>query len=206
MGKLTETVFLVDDDPGMLRSMTRALALEGWLTRTYGSAREFLAAYDESIPGCLVVDLLMPEMSGLELQQELQRLGQHLPIIFLSGRADIPASVQAMKFGAVDFLTKPVDLAAVLTAVRLALARDQQRRSSNDAVRDLRERYSELTARERQVLAHVASGLLNKQIAGELGIVEKTVKVHRARAIAKLGARSTADLVRMVEKLGTLPA
>ena len=199
MDKLTETVFLIDDDPHVLRAMARLLASEGWSTRTYRSAPEFLADHDEVTPGCLVLDLLMPEMTGLDLQRELARLGEYRPIIFLSGRGDVPSSVAAMKSGAVDFLTKPVDGAVLLAAVRSAIARDVQQRAAVQQAHGARARLSNLTARERQVLDGVVAGLLNKQIAGRLGIVEKTVKVHRARAIAKLGTRSTADLVRMVQ-------
>lgn len=199
MGKLSETVFLVDDDPRVLKALARLLASDGWVARPYRSAREFLAEHDATLSGCLVLDLLMPEMSGLDLQRELLRLGQHRPIIFLSGRGDIPSSVSAMKGGAVDFLTKPVNDIALLEAVRRAVACDAKQRASAERTQELCDRLSSLTARERQVLDGVVAGLLNKQIAGRLGIVEKTVKVHRARAVAKLGVRSTADLVRMVQ-------
>lgn len=199
MGKLTGTVFLVDDDPRVLKAMARLLDSDGWTTKTYRSASAFLADHDETIPGCLVLDLLMPGMSGLDLQRELVRLGQCRPVIFLSGRGDVPSSVTAMKSGAVDFLTKPVDGKILLAAVGKAVERDLRQRAAADRVRTLDARLSSLTVRERQVLDGVVAGLLNKQIAGRLGIVEKTVKVHRARAVAKLGARSTADLVRMVE-------
>jgi FixJ family two-component response regulator len=202
MGQLSETVFLVDDDPRVLKALVRLLASDGWTTRSYRSAREFLAAHDATEPGCLVLDLLMPEMSGLDLQTELARLGQHRPIIFLSGRGDVPSSVTAMKSGAVDFLTKPVDAKALLGAVRRAVDHDLRQRAHADRVHGLASRLATLTVREREVLDGVVSGLLNKQIAGRLGIVEKTVKVHRARAVAKMGARSTAELVRMVEAAG----
>lgn len=199
MDKLIGTVFLVDDDPRVLKAMARLLSCEGWSTKTYRSAREFLADHDETIPGCLVLDLLMPGMSGLDLQHELVRLGQCRPIIFLSGRGDVPSTATAMKSGAIDFLTKPVDGEILLATVRTAIERDGRQREAADRMRNLGARLSSLTMRERQVLDGVVAGLLNKQIAGRLGIVEKTVKVHRARAVAKLGVRSTADLVRMVE-------
>lgn len=199
MGKLSETVFLIDDDPRVLKALARLLASDGWITRPYRSARAFLAEHDKTQPGCLVLDLFMPEMNGLDLQRELLRLGQHRPIIFLSGRGDIPSSVLAMKSGAVDFLTKPVNDIALFEAVRRAVACDARQRASAERTQELCDRLSGLTARERQVLDGVVAGLLNKQIAGRLGIVEKTVKVHRARAVAKLGVRSTADLVRMVQ-------
>jgi FixJ family two-component response regulator len=199
MNKQTETVFLVDDDPRVLKAMARLLRTEGLEPRTYQSADAFLAEHDSSMPGCLVVDLLMPQMSGLDLQRALRDLGQCRPIVFLSGQSDVPSSVTAMKSGAVDFLTKPVDDAVLLRAVRDALDRDLRQRAAADRMRGLRARLGSLTARERQVLDGVVSGLLNKQIAGKLGIVEKTVKVHRARAVAKLGARSTAELVRLMQ-------
>jgi FixJ family two-component response regulator len=199
MNKQTETVFLVDDDPRVLKAMARLLRTEGLEPRTYQSADAFLAEHDASTPGCLILDLLMPRMTGLGLQRALMELGQSRPIIFLSGQSDVPSSVAAMKSGAVDFLTKPVDDAVLLRAVRNAIDRDLRQREAADRMRGLRERLSSLTARERQVLDGVVAGLLNKQIAGKLGIVEKTVKVHRARAVAKLGARSTADLVRLMQ-------
>jgi FixJ family two-component response regulator len=202
VGKLSDTVFLVDDDPRVLKALARLLTSDGWITQTYRSAREFLAEHDATAPGCLILDLLMPDMTGLNLQQELARLGERRPIIFLSGRADVPSSVTAMKLGAVDFLTKPVDAKSLLEVVRRAAERDVRQRAQADRVHGVAVRLATLTVREREVLDGVVSGLLNKQIAGRLGIVEKTVKVHRARAVAKMGARSTAELVRMVEAAG----
>jgi len=202
VGKLSDTVFLVDDDPRVLKALARLLTSDGWITQTYRSAREFLAEHDATAPGCLILDLLMPDMTGLDLQQELARLGERRPIIFLSGRADVPSSVTAMKLGAVDFLTKPVDAKSLLEVVRRAAERDVRQRAQADRVHGVAVRLATLTVREREVLDGVVSGLLNKQIAGRLGIVEKTVKVHRARAVAKMGARSTAELVRMVEAAG----
>lgn len=199
MTEQSPTVFLIDDDPRVLKAITRLLASEGWQARPYQSARAFLADHNEATPGCLVLDLLMPEMTGLDLQREMVRLGQFRPIIFLSGRGDVPSSVAAMKSGAVDFLTKPIEGKALLEAVRTAIERDARMRKAVDQMRDLKARLSNLTAREQQVIDGVVAGLLNKQIAGRLGIVEKTVKVHRARAVAKLGARSTAELVRMFQ-------
>ena len=193
------TVFLVDDDPRLLKAMARLLGSEGWNTRTYRSAQDFLTQHDPTLAGCLVLDLAMPDMSGLQLQQELVRLGQERPIVFLSGHGDVPSSVAAMKSGAIDFLTKPVDSDVLFNVVRTAIERDTRQRAVTERTREVRTRLSRLTLREREVLDGVVAGLLNKQIAGRLGIVEKTVKVHRARAIAKLGTRSTADLVRMVQ-------
>jgi FixJ family two-component response regulator len=199
MGEETATVHLVDDDRRVLKAIARLLESHGWRVRPYQSPREFLKEHDQTVPGCLVVDLLMPEMTGLDLQRELLRLGQHRPIIFLSGRGDVPSSVSAMKAGAVDFLTKPIDGDILLAAVAAAMERDARYRETVDRRRSAHERLSSLTLREREVLDGVVAGLLNKQIAGQLGIVEKTVKVHRARAVAKLGVRTTADLVRMVQ-------
>ncbi|HEX6120908.1 MAG TPA: response regulator [Dongiaceae bacterium] len=199
MDKLTDTVFLVDDDARVLTAIARLLGSAGWNIRTYRSAREFLAEHDCSVSGCLVLDLLMPDMSGLDLQKELARRGHHRPIVFLSGQGDVPSSVSAMKSGAVDFLMKPVDSEILLAAVTNAMEYDARQRAAASRTCGVRMRLSSLTARERQVLDGVVAGLLNKQIAGRLGIVEKTVKVHRARAVAKLGVRSTAELVRMVQ-------
>jgi FixJ family two-component response regulator len=201
MDKLTPTVFLVDDDARVLRSITRLLQCEGWTTRAYRSAPEFLEQHDPSIPGCLVLDLAMPGMTGLGLQKELQGLGQSRPIVFLSGHAAVETCALAMKSGAVDFLTKPVDADALLDAVQRAVDRDIGQRAESSKLDTLNQRISSLTIRERQVLDGVVAGMLNKQIANQLGIVEKTVKVHRAHAVSKMGARSTAELVRMVHPL-----
>jgi FixJ family two-component response regulator len=193
------TVHLIDDDRRVLKAIARLLESHGWRVRSYQSPEAFLSDHDQTVPGCLIVDLLMPEMTGLDLQRELIRLGEHRPIIFLSGRGDVPSSVSAMKAGAVDFLTKPIDDDVLLAAVATAMERDARDREAADRRRSAHERLSSLTLREREVLDGVVAGLLNKQIAGQLGIVEKTVKVHRARAVAKLGVRTTADLVRMVQ-------
>jgi FixJ family two-component response regulator len=201
MDKLTATVFLVDDDARVLKSITRLLESEGWTTRAHRSAAEFLAQHDPGIPGCLVLDLAMPDMTGLGLQKALHDLGQSRPIIFLSGHAAVPACASAMKSGAVDFLTKPVDADALLDAVQRAVGRDIEQRAEATKLDSLNQRISSLTIRERQVLDGVVAGMLNKQIANQLGIVEKTVKVHRAHAVSKMGARSTAELVRMVHPL-----
>jgi FixJ family two-component response regulator len=201
MGDLNSVVYLVDDDRRVLTALTRLLESEGWLTQAFTSAHAFLEAHDPEIPGCVVLDLMMPEMSGLALQSELQSLGGYRPVIFLSGRAAIPACTSAMKAGAIDFLTKPVEAALLFAAVDRAVERDLAARAQTERLRGLNERMTSLTVRERQVLSGVVEGLLNKQIANRLGIVEKTVKVHRAHAISKLGARSTAELVRMVYSL-----
>jgi FixJ family two-component response regulator len=196
------TVFVVDDDPKVRKAITRVLANDGWITRSFGSAKDYLTAHADDTPGCLILDLLMPDMTGLDLQRELARIGHIRPIVFLSGEGNIPTSVQAMKCGAIDFLTKPVESKALLDAVRRAMKRDASERAAARQIHDIQKRYSSVTARERQVLDGVVSGLPNKQIAADLGIAEKTVKVHRARAVDKMGARSTAELVRIVDALG----
>lgn len=201
MGELSSVVYLVDDDRRVLTALTRLLDSDGRVSQAFTSARDFLDAHDPGVPGCVVLDLMMPEMSGLALQGELQKLGRCRPVIFLSGRAGISACASAMKAGAVDFLTKPVEAPLFLATVARALERDAVERVQAEKRQSLSERMTSLTARERQVLEGVVEGLLNKQIANRLGIVEKTVKVHRAHAISKLGARSTAELVRMVYSL-----
>ena len=202
MGEVNSMIYLVDDDRRVLNALTRLLESEGWLTQAFTSAGAFLEAHDPVVPGCLVLDLMMPEMSGLAVQMELQRLGQYRPVIFLSGRGEISACATAMKAGAIDFLTKPVEAVLLFAAVARAVECDTTARAQVERLRALNARMTTLTHRERQVLGGVVEGLLNKQIANRLGIVEKTVKVHRAHAISKLGARSTAELVRMVYSLG----
>ena len=206
MANLNSIVYLVDDDRRILTALTRLLESDGHASQAFTSSHAFLEAHDPAVPGCVVLDLLMPEMSGLALQYELQQLGRCRPVIFLSGRAGIPACATAMKAGAVDFLTKPVEADLFLSTVARALARDTTEREQGVRRQALTDRMTSLTARERQVLEGVVEGLLNKQIANRLGIVEKTVKVHRAHAISKLGARSTAELVRMVYSLGPASA
>ena len=200
------TTFLVDDDPGVLKALSRIVRTAGYETVSYSSAQAFLREHDPSTPGCAILDLTMPELDGLELQQHLAQAGAELPIIFLSGHADIPASVQAMKAGAVDFLVKPVDRDKLLSAIELAKNRDDKARQARSERQSLEARLAMLTQREREVLERVVKGLLNKQIAAELGTVEKTIKVHRGRMMAKLGVRSVAELVRLTERMHTEPA
>jgi FixJ family two-component response regulator len=195
------TVFLVDDEPGMLKALTRLFAAEGFTVRAFDSATAFLAAYDAGTPGCLVLDVSMPGLSGLELQQRLASNGALLPIVFLTGRADIPMSVQAMKAGAQDFLTKPVNDIDLLRAVRAALLRTAAQAELNAETALLRERHASLTPREREVMARVVTGALNKQVADAMGIGEHTVKVHRSRVMEKMGVDSLAELVRAAERL-----
>jgi len=199
------TVFLVDDDPGVLRALTRLLRAAGFDVRAFRSSREFLNAHDAATPGCIVLDLAMPGESGLDLQTALAAAGCHRPIVFISGHGDIPSSVRAMKAGAVDFLTKPVSQEHLLAAIRRALDRDRLVREAQAELQAIAERLSTLTPREREVLDHVVMGQLNKQIAADLGTVEKTVKVHRSRVMEKMGVRSLADLVRMAERLRVAP-
>ena len=196
------TVFLVDDDPSVLKSLRRLLVAAGLNVAAFDSPQEFLARHDADTAGCLVLDIAMPGLNGLELQQALAARGDVLPIIFLTGHGDIPMSVQAMKRGAVDFLTKPVDDNDLLAAIRNAFAKDLMLRSARAEVAEIERRLATLTPREREVLAHIVSGRLNKQVAGDLGTVEKTIKVHRARVMEKMQVRSIAELVRLAERVG----
>ena len=193
-------VYLVDDDPGVLKAMTRLLEAEGMAVCACSSADSFLRAHDPQVPGCAVVDVCMPGLGGLALQQQLQRAGVARAIVFVTGHGDVEQGVRAMKAGAVDFLTKPFDAADFVAAVRLALAHDRHERAVRSELERIRGHLDSLTRRERQVVRHVVAGRLNKQIASDLGIAEKTIKVHRARAMEKMGVGSLAQLVReMVE-------
>jgi FixJ family two-component response regulator len=195
------TVFLVDDDPAVCRALARLIRTAGHEVESFTSAPDFLARAPHPGPACLVLDLRLPGMTGLELQDLLERAGRAVPIVFISGRADVPASVRAMKAGAVDFLGKPVDEAELLAAVAGALERDRARRAERAEREALDTRFSRLTPREREVCALVARGLLNKQIAGRLGTTEKTIKVHRGRVMAKLEVDSVAELVRLFDRV-----
>lgn len=194
-------VFVVDDDDAVLRALTRLLAARGLEARAFASPTEFLEAHDPTLPGCAVVDLAMPGLDGLELQRALTGQEPARPIVFLTGRGDIPASVRAMKAGAVDFLTKPVDEELLLSAIAAAIERDAAGRMLQAEHEALRRCFSTLTPRECQVFALVVTGRLNKQIAGDLGVAEKTVKVHRAQVMRKMEVRSLADLVRIAARL-----
>ena len=200
MTALSPTVFVVDDYAPVRKSIARLLHAAGFAVAVFGSAEEFLAQYDPQIVGCLVLDLAMPTLNGLELQHILAKAGSLLPIIFLTGTADIPKSVQAMKHGASDFLTKPVNDEDLLAAVRVAIQKDRDRRREQTELSEIRTRLARLTPREREVLKYVVSGKLNKQIAGDLGTVEQTVKVHRARVMQKMRVQSVAELVRLTER------
>jgi FixJ family two-component response regulator len=197
---------VVDDDPSVLRALARLLSAAGLECRAFPSPAAFLRAHDPALPGCLVLDVALPEVDGLELQQALTGSDCARPIVFITGRGDIPTTVRAMKGGAVDFLTKPVNDSDLLAAVRNALEIDRVAREAQVEMRALKQRLASLTAREREVLMHVVAGRLNKQIAADLGTVEKTIKVHRARIMEKMAVRSLADLVRIAERLGLSPA
>lgn len=193
-------VYLVDDEPGMLKALTRLLHTEGFTVRAFTSASEFLAGYRPGEGACLVLDVAMPEMDGPSLQRRLADEGDTLPIIFLTGHGDVPMAVRAVKSGAVDFLTKPVEDHALLGAVREALRVAQDRLGSQIAQADLKARLASLTAREREVFNHVVAGKLNKQTAADLGVSLQTVKIHRMRMMEKMGFTSVADLVRAAER------
>jgi FixJ family two-component response regulator len=196
------TVFVVDDDASIRRALARLIKSAGYQVNTFASAREFLeSGYHSQGPGCLVLDVRMPGLSGLDLQRELQNANLMLPVVFMTGHGDIPMSVKAMKAGAVDFLPKPVKDTDLLRAIKQALARAVHDRAERSELEDIQIRVEKLTPRERQVMDLVAKGLLNKQIAFELGTVEKTIKVHRARVMQKMQVQSLADLVRLTEKL-----
>ncbi|UQA58739.1 response regulator transcription factor [Polyangium aurulentum] len=194
-------VFVVDDDPSVLRGLERLLRSAGYKVEAHASPRAFLERAPSEGPGCVVVDLRMPEIGGLDLQEELSRRGFPLPLVFLTGHGDVPSSVRAMKGGAIDFLTKPCDDTDLLAAVERALERDRQARAARAEQESVQARFASLTPREREVCLLVARGLLNKQIAVELGAAEKTIKVHRARVMEKLGVESVAELVRLVDRL-----
>jgi FixJ family two-component response regulator len=196
------TVFIVDDDPAVLKSLSRLLRSAGLAVATFPSPRDFLDRHDPTAPGCLVLDVAMPGLNGLELQEELVARGQELAIVFLTGHGDIPMSVKAMKRGAVDFLTKPVDDDELLKAIRVAIEKDRLQRRTHAEIAEIQQRLATLTPREREVLQHVISGRLNKQTAAELGTVEKTIKVHRARVMEKMKVSSVAELVRLAERAG----
>ena len=204
--KSAETVYVVDDDPGVLKALTRLLESAGYTVVLFASPQAFLDGHDPALPGCLILDVAMPGIDGLELQQRLAKDGSCRAIVFITGAGDIPKSVQAMKAGAVDFLTKPCNDVQLLEAVDIALGKDREARQANNELKRTQRRLSSLTAREREVFEHVVSGQINKAIASDLGTVEKTVKVHRARVMRKMGAGSLADLVRMAEKMGIRPA
>ena len=200
------TVFIIDDELPVRRGLQRLLLAAGYQAEIFANAGEFLTAHDPAEPGCVIVDLAMPEVDGLELQQTLTAAGANRPIIFVTGRRDIPATVRAMKAGAIDFLTKPVDAEALLTAVKRAKALDAERRRARAEMEAARALVARLSPREREVLRHVVAGRLNKQIAADLGTVEKTIKVHRGRMMQKLEIRTVQDLMGFAERAGMAQA
>ncbi|RZT94972.1 response regulator transcription factor [Rivibacter subsaxonicus] len=197
-----ETIFLVDDDPAIRKSLSRVLREEGWEVEAFESAEAFLARADGPARGCLVLDVSMPGLDGLALQRRLAEAGQALPIVFLTGHGDIRMTVQAIKAGAADFLTKPVAAAALLGAVRAAITQEATTRRARAEVAEWEQRLATLSSREREVLAALVKGRLNKQIAGELGIVEQTVKFHRARIMERMQAHTVAELMHIAARLG----
>jgi FixJ family two-component response regulator len=195
-------IAVVDDDPSVREGLSSLIRSAGLQVEAFASAQEFLARPGAEEPNCLVLDLQLPGLSGLDLQKRMAEAGLEIPIVFLTGHGNIPASVQAMKAGAVEFLTKPFDEQDLLKAIQEAIERDQRTRQQHADIRGLQNRYQSLTAREQEVMQQVVSGLLNKQIAAGLNITEYTVKIHRGRVMRKMHADSLADLVRMAETLG----
>ena len=198
----TPTVFVVDDDPGVRKSLLRLLRAEGWRVETFESAEDYLSRRGTEEPGCLLLDVELAGLDGLELQSRLANGSQAPPIVFLTGHGDIPMSVRAIKGGAADFLTKPVRASELIAAVRAAIAKAAATEQAGAESAELQRRLTGLTPRERQVLEGVVAGRLNKQIAGDLGIVEQTVKFHRARVMERMGARTAAELMVLAARLG----
>jgi FixJ family two-component response regulator len=205
MNKKDSLVILVDDDPSFRRSTERLLRTAGYQVQSFASALEFLHSRRPDVPACLVSDVRMPGPNGLDLQSELARAGWQIPIVFITGHGDVPTSVRAMKAGAVDFLSKPFREQDLLDAIERALERDRAAHAERARLAELRANYASLTPREREVMGHVVSGLLNKQIAAKLNTSEKTVKFHRAHIMEKMDAGSLAELVRMATDLGVFP-
>lgn len=199
-------IFIVDDDPSVRKSLTRAVTSAGYTVEGFASAREFMAREPFVGPCCVVLDVRMPGLTGLDLQEALAGSGHRMPIVFVTGHGDIPMSVKAMKAGAVDFLTKPFDVESLLEAIQRAVAKDVKDLGEEGRTAEILERVKLLTPRETEVFALVVTGMLNKQIGAELGIGEKTVKVHRARVMEKMRAASVAELVRLADRAGVIVA
>lgn len=204
MMAVVPVVFLVDDDASVRKGVTRLLESAGYAVEAFASAREFLAREPYSGPCCLVLDVRMPGLTGLDLQETLAAAGRRIAIVFVTGHVDVPMSVRAMKGGAVDLLTKPVDSKDLMEAIQRAVTKDVRDRGEEDRTAEIQERVKLLTPREIEVFALVVTGMLNKQIAFKLGIAEKTVKVHRARVMEKMRARSVAELVRLADRVGVI--
>ena len=202
MNEVSRRVYLVDDDPAVLKGLSRLLSSAGYQTSQFGSAKEFMECYDADASGCIVLDLAMPEVTGLEQQKWLRQSNSPLPVIFLTGRGDVSSSVQAIREGAVDFLTKPVNDEELLGAVRQALERERVARKERAEVAAIEARLAKLSPREREVLEHVVSGQPNKQIAAMLGTTVNTIKVHRGRVMRKMGVPSLPELVRLAARVG----
>jgi FixJ family two-component response regulator len=205
MPDMNSTVLVIDDDPDLRASIGRLLHSLGLDVQLFSSISDFLKAKLAEIPTCLVLDVRLPGQSGLDLQRELAAADRDLPIIFITGHGDIPMSVQAMKSGAIEFLTKPFRDQDLIDAIQLGLSRDRARRENDNALADLKQRFGSLSPREREIMIQVARGRLSKQIAGDIGIAEATVKVHRSRAMRKMKARSLPELGRMADKLKLVP-
>lgn len=202
MKESSPIVYVVDDDPSVRRSLARLIRSAGFRVETFAQAQDFLEQKGWMDPNCLVLDVNLPGLSGLDLQKELSSKGYSMPIVFITGYGTIPMTVQAMKGGAVEFLEKPVDHQVLLNAIHQAIEKDRQMRRQYNELKGIRQRLTSLTPREKEVLPLVVSGMLNKQIAFKLGTTEKTIKVHRARIMEKMGADSLADLVRLAQKGG----
>lgn len=198
-------IAIVDDDPSARRGLQRLIRSAGWKAETFASAQEFLARPRAELQNCVLLDLQLPGLSGLDLQKRMAEIGLDVPIVFLTGHGSIPASVQAMKAGAIEFLTKPVDEQELLRAIQEAVERYRRMRRQRVEMSELRDRYESLTAREQEVMQQVISGMLNKQIAAELNVTEDTVKFHRGNIMRKMRADSLAALVRMAENLAIPP-
>jgi FixJ family two-component response regulator len=204
MTTVAPLVFVVDDDPSVQKSLARLIGAAGYAVEAFASAREFLARERYAGPCCLVLDVRMPGLSGLDLQDALAGAGRRMSIVFVTGHIDVPGSVRAMKHGAVDLLTKPIDAKDLLAAIQRALATDLRDRAAEARLASIQERIKMLTPRETEVFAFVVTGMLNKQIAFELGVVEKTIKVHRAHVMEKMRAGSVAELVRLADGAGVI--
>ncbi len=198
------SVYVIDDDPSVRKSLQRLLTVYGFMVKTYASAQEFMGDIEVKSPDCLVLDVRLPGLDGLELQKLLGEKGMAIPIVFITGHGDIPMSVRAMKAGAVDFLAKPFSDEDLLSAVKQAIEKSRQEKALTADIARIQEKLILLTPRELEVMRFVATGQLNKQIASQLGVTEKTIKVHRGRAMHKLQIRSIAELIRMLEKVGGL--
>ena len=205
MNDQTSIVFLIDDDPSARRGLSRLIRVAGFNIQAFASAEDFLASPHHSGPGCIILDVKMPGLSGPDLQAEMNKAEYRMPIIFISGHGDVPMTAQAMKEGALDFLTKPVDRDHLLNAIRNALDKDRTSRQAYAELQQIRTKLAKLTPREFEVMKFVVAGLLNKQIGYALGIAEDTVKIHRGRMMSKMGVVSVADLVRLTQKAGVEP-